>query len=279
MCVIIENTKGVKIDENAIANCITSNSDGFGLFDFDKKEVFKTMDAAIFKEEILSRRKYVAHCRLATHGVQNEDNCHPFYFRHRGSGYYLFHNGIEGSYQSLVGKMKTDSEGIALMLSNLNKRMWVPFLSTLSSKFVVVDEERNHVIKIGRYVDHEGISYSNNSFEDYKPINYYGGYGTNEWAKYWDDQSSLSTREIGRRRVLRSDFMTMRARHIIEEATMVSGYYYEWIEKDKTYGIHRYSHRFSDKELRATFIKRKSVVTYIEKNKRYRTLIEFWDVD
>lgn len=85
MCLIIANPECKPIPDEHIINAFSTNSHGFGIMCSSAKRLFmfKGMHGLeqikyLFAKVTASGVPYVAHFRMATHGLRNKDNCHPF---------------------------------------------------------------------------------------------------------------------------------------------------------------------------------------------------------
>lgn len=89
MCIAILNTKGTTLKKQLLNNCWDNNGDGAGILYIDndsKLQTFKTLDSfdefyknyIHIKQTYGKRRNMLLHFRISTHGVINEENCHPF---------------------------------------------------------------------------------------------------------------------------------------------------------------------------------------------------------
>ncbi len=96
MCVIIDRPAGVPIDSDLIKASVRQNSDGWGIIApaDGNLEIIKDLDnsKAVAAVESLGDRPFVFHARLATHGIKNLANCHPFEILN--GMYALVHNGV-----------------------------------------------------------------------------------------------------------------------------------------------------------------------------------------
>lgn len=97
MCVIIVKPAGIEVDKSLLSTIYTMNSDGWGLMFSNGNHVqvekgFKK-DAFLEWVEDLKDVETMIHCRIATSGELNIENCHPFKVT---NGIYLMHNGIIG---------------------------------------------------------------------------------------------------------------------------------------------------------------------------------------
>lgn len=185
MCIIILNQTGKLISKDTLAHCATQNPDGFGFFDLDKKTLFKSLDKDEFISELGKRTNFVAHFRLKTHGPKSLTNVHPFEFRRDRRTYYLFHNGIEAHYQNFVGSEKTDSEGVAKILSYLPVSIWAEYLGGLSSRFIVVSSTGKIMARTGQWASEKNVFFSNWGYRIAAPkiSSYHRGMSIN-WNNY-----------------------------------------------------------------------------------------------
>jgi len=89
MCIAILNTKGTTLKKQLLNNCWENNGDGAGILYIDndnKLQTYKTLDSfddfysnyIEIKKSHGRRKNMLLHFRISTHGVINEDNCHPF---------------------------------------------------------------------------------------------------------------------------------------------------------------------------------------------------------
>jgi hypothetical protein len=116
MCVIIHRPAGLVLPVEVIEKAAHANQDGYGLAVADRGKlevvkVFTNDDPPV--DEILKRlddakdQEIVLHCRIATVGEKNFDNCHPFPVLNReehGLDLVLFHNGTFSYYRDAQNK-------------------------------------------------------------------------------------------------------------------------------------------------------------------------------
>lgn len=99
MCIIILNKKGL-LSKETIKNCWENNSDGAGMMYSinNKLEIFKELKNfnKFYNHYVEVRKEYPKkyiglHFRIATHGLVNEENLHPYEIN---ENLYVMHNGI-----------------------------------------------------------------------------------------------------------------------------------------------------------------------------------------
>lgn len=126
MCIAILNTKKL-ISESEFMNCWDNNPDGFGMAWIEKSEI------RIFKElinDLLAYDRYkeirksnnkpiLLHFRIATHGMIDLANCHPFRI---DNNTVFAHNGIID-----IHTTKTESDTIAFN-NQLLKKLPIDFI-------------------------------------------------------------------------------------------------------------------------------------------------------
>jgi glutamine amidotransferase len=96
MCLAIYKPANKTVDWDALAEGFASNRDGagFAVVSNDVLQVVKglfTFDQFREAFEPYANEQAVIHFRLATHGLKDEDNCHPF---HVSPELVLIHNGV-----------------------------------------------------------------------------------------------------------------------------------------------------------------------------------------
>lgn len=99
MCIIILDLEGGQLEEKYLRNLYDRNHDGFGIISLKEgtpHEPEKIANPTSVDEvlELWNRYNdgpYIAHMRLRTHGIIDEDNCHPYEL---GGDNYFFHNGM-----------------------------------------------------------------------------------------------------------------------------------------------------------------------------------------
>jgi hypothetical protein len=127
-CIAVWKPKGVNIARKYLQNCYANNKEGagFAIAKDGKIEIHKGFFSFDdFWKAYQGLQKYAAllHFRIATHGVVNADNCHPFDVSN--GKYALVHNGILPSSLHKDDKNESDSKQFAKLLEPLLEM--VPF--------------------------------------------------------------------------------------------------------------------------------------------------------
>lgn len=181
MCVLIAKPSNVSIPKKEyLENCWETNPDGAGFaYSYGEEIVMRKgfMTFADFEKAINEVDLYevpcIIHFRIATHGTVKPENTHPFVVN---DDVVAAHNGI----------LSVKNEGDMTDSETFFKRICAPILNTYpldslefglmvnsiigSSKLAFLD--RHGFVKIyGDFHEHEGVYYSNYSYEDF------GGYG------------------------------------------------------------------------------------------------------
>lgn len=99
MCIAIVKPQGTYISDEYLENCFNNNSDGAGIAYakdgklfiikgiFDKEQFVKTVRHV----EKIAQGDILIHCRIATSGLKDNNNCHPHIIN---DSLALIHNGI-----------------------------------------------------------------------------------------------------------------------------------------------------------------------------------------
>ncbi len=177
------------------ASCNNPHGFGYAVIAGDKIITGKGMSAKkVIKEFLAVRKQYPSgyamyHARFATHGVKNEENCHPFKVGNREDTY-LAHNGVL-DVDIEIGDKRSDTRifaedmlpamGGVPMLDNDNAlkiiSKWASgnkiaiFTLDPAAKYdcYIINEDSGHW-------DNEGMWWSNSTY-------------TKSWASYWDETS------------------------------------------------------------------------------------------
>jgi len=87
MCIVSINQIGHLVPKDNLENMCNNNSDGFGISFIENNEIktYKTMNKKSFIKKAMDiqnkhykKSHILIHCRIATHGLTNIENCHPF---------------------------------------------------------------------------------------------------------------------------------------------------------------------------------------------------------
>lgn len=209
MCLLVVSSPNSTPKRKDLENAACNNPHGFGyaIIAGDKIITGKGMSSKkVIKEFLAVRKQYPSsyamfHARLATHGVKNDDNCHPF--KVGGSELtYLAHNGIL-NVDIPANDMRSDTRifaedilpamGGVTALDNTNLYRMIEGWAT-SSKIAVFTLDPNaeydcYIINedLGDW-DNAGNWWSNDTYKE------------NKWAKYlpydyanWSDEDELYT--------------------------------------------------------------------------------------
>lgn len=206
MCIIIAKPAGVDLPtELILENCVTSNRDGIG-FAFCKpgdrpiickgfaniKKLVKIWDTFNVGKE----HNLLVHFRLATHGLKDPGNCHPFPLTpdfedmrdlHTVCDVAVTHNGVFGGmkaserYSDTMKFISTilASPEIIANLSSPSVQELVRGYCGFSSKLAFLKPEG--ISRIGEFEEDKGIFYSN---AQYKKWGYHNNsYHDSDWRK------------------------------------------------------------------------------------------------
>jgi len=95
MCLIIDKPEGTSVPETWLHNAVKNNDDGWGIMWSENGKVrvekgFKFRGLRKWADKLTEKHALI-HCRLATSGKKNIENCHPYPV---GNGIWMMHNGI-----------------------------------------------------------------------------------------------------------------------------------------------------------------------------------------
>lgn len=229
MCVIVVKNKEVDIPKKEyLKNCFDGNSDGAGLMYTDDGRViiekgFMTWEAFEKKFDHLCKKynnfkdkSLVCHFRIGTQGKNDKFTCHPFpvsskhnMLRKRkvSTDVGVVHNGIIYDYgkssnwakihpsDSLLSDTQLFIRYCLAPYKSLNRefyknKMVMEYIERAidGDKMVFLDKDDN-VYMLGKFVEHEGVQYSNTSYEPY--VFKYASYN-------WDnDMNTLNNTTFG----------------------------------------------------------------------------------
>ena len=181
--------------------------------DFNNIEHFlKWSKDTIKKEDIC-----VIHFRLATHGLKDAGNRHPFPITKNKEllrktelvcQFAVAHNGVIREYQS--HKKFSDTQKFVMDIlaedsikNNLKDRAVIKLINNFidGDKLAILDKEGT-LYYFGEYNEHEGIKYSNLSWQkiETKLTEYKGLYGKHYWeklyGKYHDDPAGKTANDV-----------------------------------------------------------------------------------
>ena len=209
MCIIAVKPKGVKITDqimNVLENCWIWNPDGAGLMtpsangisiskgfmDWDDLEQY----LEVYNEE-LSDSQVVFHFRWATHGLTNQENCHPFPITSDidlltslevDSKIGMVHNGIID--QAPASKHHSDTllftrDYLSSLGDKVFDRKVANFIAKMTgSKFVFMSADK--MVMAGHFEQAHGMFFSNDGYK--VPSKFMGSFAGN--ADMLDDGDS-----------------------------------------------------------------------------------------
>ena len=220
MCLIVIKKKGLPLPkEEHLRNGATANADGLGIM-YHKlgaamvqvKKDFKNIDELLTfqKATIKKDDTAVIHFRLATHGLKDIGNRHPFPVTlnremlragETACQMAMAHNGIIDQYSRLTPQKYSDTQKFILDIlaqerikSGLNdeaiKKLILHYIG--NDKLVILDN-RGGLLLFNDFVDEGGILFSNTSY-----LTRYAGYS-------WEPQS---WRAWGQKTKAEADFQT-----------------------------------------------------------------------
>ena len=196
MCIAILKPAGVALPEKRIFEASESNNShgaGYAIFNPKKKELiikkpffaFNNFYNSLLSEENLYESVLMAHFRIATSGLKDENNTHPHYIRLKNGEVAFAHNGVVSG---VGNKDKSDTVFLADFIRGRDFEDYQKFLELVAinsqSKFVFIGEMFENGFKImneslGAYND--GVWYSNKSYQKEKTYSY------GNWQRYYDD--------------------------------------------------------------------------------------------
>lgn len=225
MCIIAAKPAGVKMpDEATITRMWYRNPDGAGIMYVADGKVridkgfMKLTDLKAHLEKVRQRvdldaTSVVMHFRITTHGGTCPANCHPFPITrsvkalqtlHQSAPIGIAHNGV---IPITPRKGISDTmEYIATQLAPLydmkrdfvkDKNAMELVRNAIGSKMAFLTAS-NEIYLIGEFTEHEGIKYSNSSYEEYRFPSYTSyAYGYGGWSSYdFDGYDKAGNQEI-----------------------------------------------------------------------------------
>lgn len=203
MCLLVVNQNKTGITEAQFNAAHTANPDGFGIAYRNAQgtiKIYKDLRGA--KPAYAAYRKireknsgaFLLHFRIATHGLVDLDNCHPFQVSEK---LVFAHNGIinlesEDPTQSDTAAFCQILQGLPIgFLDNEASKVLIA-LAIGNSKLAFLDDTGKVTIineKLGHW--NAGEWYSNASYQE-APISY-GGYGGFGLGKRWRYQKQSET--------------------------------------------------------------------------------------
>lgn len=194
MCLIIVKPANTAIPSALLNSAIDHNPDGYGImYAHDGRiKVSKGLDYSRLKSKIkkLEDKDLIVHLRMATHGIINRDNCHPFKVN---KNLYFCHNGI---LRDFIPQDDTVSDTVnfnrSVLIPDLHldpdlvfNANYVSYLESLIGKYnklAFMDSGgRIQFVNRDHWIEWEGLLLSNDYAYDvdiiggYDPL-YYDGY-------------------------------------------------------------------------------------------------------
>jgi len=197
MCIIVAKAKGIKMpDGKTLLRCFEHNPDGTGIMWAEndtvhiKKGFMTYTEFDSFMDKLQNRldltdTALVMHFRITTHGNTNQQNCHPFPITPKISHLKrtefttdigVAHNGIIPI--KCIPKLSDTQTYIAKKLAPIkniqpdfytNDYIMQRIENEIQSKMCFLTSgEKIHTI--GKFIEDNGVLYSNNSYEEYTDI-------------------------------------------------------------------------------------------------------------
>lgn len=237
MCIIVSKEKGVDLPTKEILEqCFNYNSDGAGLMYADNGKVnivkgfmtFKSFYEYLMKLNKmydLKEKALVMHFRISTGGNVDGGNCHPYPISKRKKDLRskciktelgMAHNGIISMYSSGYGVKEelNDTQrfiqNAVAPIYNVDKEFYKDYdimklLEDIAgSKLCFLDKEEN-IYYVGKFVEEDGVKYSNTSYIPYKTYPLYScgydnGLDDDKWYDpYLSTSKSLDFEDFGKR--------------------------------------------------------------------------------
>lgn len=232
MCIAVIKPKNVEFPtKKELSNCFTSNPHGAGFMYSDGnnliiKKGYMTFDSfyKAFQNEKIDKSKLVFfHFRIATHGLIDGGNTHPFPVVNDVSllrkvdlkfkGYGLIHNGViyypktafasydpsgiisdtmlmamrlADAFSNNTKKIEDFETAIAYNFTKRFDKLDKAIENELSYNKVAIMNEKEDYVKYGDWIEHNGSFYSNNDFEDQR---YYSSYGYGGYYNNYNDDA------------------------------------------------------------------------------------------
>lgn len=198
MCVIVYKPGKTTIDRRDLWNMWCQNSDGAGFAYLGLKDDGTSgwfYEKGFMKFKHLKRRlrlfdeyELVLHFRHATHGLTNQEMCHPFpvlpadndiHTKLEGQADVLFHNGVLGKFGDKVISDTFDFTTSVLTKLDLEARKKT--LESVSSKFILCYDDTMFVS--GYFTDFKGLKVSNTNFDHVNTHTTTVGFNYSRWHK------------------------------------------------------------------------------------------------
>jgi predicted glutamine amidotransferase len=225
MCIAIVKPKGANFPTmKQLENCFTSNPHGAGFMYSDGENLilkkgfmtFESFKKAYLQENISKDKLVFFHFRIATHGLKDGGNTHPFplvkdaeIMRETSlkfKGYGMIHNGVI-SYQNyefnqyggsnyisdtmlfgmkvaerLPYKYKTTTSvelAVAAHIKSKNNDLIKYIEHQIHYNKIAIMNEHEEYVKYGQWIEDNGVFYSNDDYDYDCNYNYYSSYYNN----------------------------------------------------------------------------------------------------
>ena len=168
MCIIIIKDDNKMLDHNTLVASASINPHGLGVLWLDEwnVEYYKSEEYDVLQ----TTRPFIAHFRYATVGKVSPENCHPFEIN---DDEILFQNG---TIYNLGDKDMTDTEHMAMILSEIPRYLWADVLEMNDCRFVTANltEQTYELYNEHDWVERDGVMYSKKNVLDLVPVAVYG---------------------------------------------------------------------------------------------------------
>ena len=223
MCLAIYKPQNKKVIKSEMETAWESNDDGAGFaYPYKGKVIiekgFMTFNSFWNAIEPHMDKPMAIHFRWSTHGLVDENNCHPFAITDELA---MIHNGVISGID-ITDKEKSDTRTFVddyvkpihkgdkkFIYSDYGKRTLQACIGS-GSKLVFIDKKANYVIvneEAGEWQD--GVWYSNNSHKELK-VRYsnfssaYSPYGSPYYSSSTYKPKATSTDVLGKRKKVKS---------------------------------------------------------------------------
>ena len=224
MCIIAAKPQGVKPPSmDVFEECFSNNAHGAGFMilrpgaktiDLQKGFMkFKDFKKAFYKANVTEDDQAVFHFRISTSGLIDQGNCHPYIVSDKDSqlrqtkarvrGMAFAHNGVISELNG-VDKKLNDTQLFAkwylsdpvlmdnIFESNTLQDLVEGYIG--SSKFAIMQPGKTMLL-LGKFIEDDGMLYSNSTYEKPKYTNYGYGYGG------WDFDKPVKKGKLGKKTV------------------------------------------------------------------------------
>ena len=204
MCVIALTTKGNIVNKETLQNMTNNNSHGFGIswIENGKIKTFKSMNSKEFikraidiQSEFYNDSEILIHCRIATSGKTDLQNCHPFKV---DSKTVFAHNGVLDDDIAPGTKNKSDTR---VFNERFLKELKPEFLRTKHMRSIIGEligsfnklafltvnpklPRNSYVINMDSGTVDDGVWYSNNSYKQ------------KSYSSSWNDAWGMSDADL-----------------------------------------------------------------------------------